>query len=236
MRRKIGNEGKIMKFITELELRDLYKKEHFTTYHVDSEVRLTPGARQFLADRRINMVDDDFGNKKNIEKIKPSAKCPENYWGNRKLHSKMKSTEVIFLLTVEELLSRDACLAQSVLHLYKQFSCIRHVWKNEGEGKVESLCCKACTGIDENNFSDSLDDCMEINDFHMTLVKGKEILLLHRLRCALQEIEPVAQDFCLSRQEEKKVYEEMIGKVNQIINSLSPLICSVIGGEKCQRT
>ena len=48
-----------MKFITEDDLRDLYKKEPFMDYDLQPGERLPPGARQFLLDRGINLYDDD---------------------------------------------------------------------------------------------------------------------------------------------------------------------------------
>lgn len=48
-----------MKFITEDDLRDLYKKEPFMDYDLQPGERLTPGARQFLLDRGINLYNDD---------------------------------------------------------------------------------------------------------------------------------------------------------------------------------
>lgn len=46
-----------MKFVTEMELRDLYGKEPYAEYVVEKGTRLTPGARQFLVDRGIQMID-----------------------------------------------------------------------------------------------------------------------------------------------------------------------------------
>jgi len=222
-----------MKFITEGDLRDLYKIEPFTAYDLESNARLTPGARQYLTDRGINMLNGASGTR--TVKAKKSAELPEskNNWKKLRLYSLLKSIDALFLLTVEELLSRDVCLAQITLKLNRQFSCIKNTVKNNGT--VENLSCSECTGINENNFSDSLEDCFEITDFHMQLEKGREILILHRLRCALQEIEPVAQELSCSSEDEKKLFEEIVCKVNQIINSLSQLICSAVGGEKCQR-
>ncbi|WP_312470194.1 cobalamin adenosyltransferase [Neobacillus sp.] len=222
-----------MKFITEGDLRDLYKKEPFTAYDLESDARLTPGARQFLTDRGINMLNDASGTR--TVKAKKSAELLEskNNWKKLRLYSLLKSIDALFLLTVEELLSRDVCLAQSTLKLNRHFSCIKNTVKIKGT--VENLSCSECTGINENNFSATLDDCFEITDFHMQLEKGREILILHRLRCALQEIEPVTQELSCSSEEEKKLFEEIVCKVNQIINSLSQLICSAVGGEKCQR-
>ena len=48
-----------MKFITEEDLRDIYKKQPFTDYDLQPGERLTPGARQFLLDRGINMYDEN---------------------------------------------------------------------------------------------------------------------------------------------------------------------------------
>jgi len=222
-----------MKFITEGDLRDLYKIEPFTAYDLESNARLTPGARQYLTDRGINMLNGASGTR--TVKAKKSAELPEskNNWKKLRLYSLLKSIDALFLLTVEELLSRDVCLAQITLKLNRQFSCIKNTVKNNGT--VENLSCSECTGINENNFSDSLEDCFEITDFHMQPEKGREILILHRLRCALQEIEPVAQELSCSSEDEKKLFEEIVCKVNQIINSLSQLICSAVGGEKCQR-
>ena len=44
-----------MKFITENDLRALYKAQPFSSYDPKEGERLTPGARQFLIDRGINM-------------------------------------------------------------------------------------------------------------------------------------------------------------------------------------
>jgi ethanolamine utilization cobalamin adenosyltransferase len=219
-----------MKFITEAHLRDLYKKEPFTTYQLESEIKLTPGARQFLTDRGIKVSDkDSIENSKNAEQISQSPKSKRA--GNaRILYSKMKTIEALFLATGEELLSRDVCLAQSIVDLYKQLACIKKSVKNKGE--VEPLCCNRCTGITEDNFSDNLDDCFEITDFHMGLEKGREVLMLHRLRCALQEMEPAVLE--LSSYEEVK-FDQTVANINQIINTLSQLICSMAGVKQCQR-
>lgn len=52
-----------MKFITEDDLRDLYFKNNFTSYEIKENTRLTPGARQFLIDFKIN-----FDGRNNIKK------------------------------------------------------------------------------------------------------------------------------------------------------------------------
>ena len=46
-----------MIYITEQNLRDLYAKQAFESFTLVEGERLTPGARQFLADRQISVVD-----------------------------------------------------------------------------------------------------------------------------------------------------------------------------------
>lgn len=224
-----------MKFITEGDLRDLYKKEPFTAYELEPEARLTPGARQFLADHGIYMFDNDNkGKKKESIDKKQSDKTQESEdaWKYLLLHHKIKSIEALFLLTSEQLLSGNVSLAQNILMLNKQLSCIKNAVKKASV--VESLPCNKCTGINQHNFSKSIDDCFEISEFHLQLENGRDILLLHRLRCALQEMEPVLR-LISSSSKEKKQWDKLSGKVNQIINSISQLICSLIGGEICLR-
>ncbi|HJV45108.1 MAG TPA: ethanolamine utilization protein, partial [Bacillota bacterium] len=164
-----------MKFITEGDLRDLYNKEPFTAFDLESEARLTPGARQFLLDRKIKILGSDSGHeKKNIStngnvSAEPSAAVAEskNNWKIMKLYTKLKSIEAVFFLTGEELLRKDVCLAQKTVQLNKQFSSIKNDLRNKCT--VENLPCVECSEIDLNNFSTHIDDCFEITEFHIQL-------------------------------------------------------------------
>ncbi|HEY8891978.1 MAG TPA: ethanolamine utilization protein [Clostridium sp.] len=224
-----------MKFITENDLRDFNKIEPFTTYELEPGARLTPGARQFLMDRGINMNDTDPNTKKNNANVKQTSVQLErkNNWKKKKLRSKMKSTETLFLQSYEELLGGDVSLAQSIINLGKQFVNIKN--EVEGKGSVENLSCTECTGINEKNFSDDLDDCFEITELHMQLKNGRKIIILHRLRSDLREIEPAVLELYEGSENENELCTEVIGKVNQIVNTLSQMICSVLGGKECQR-
>lgn len=230
-----------MKFITEVDLRDLYRKEPFTTYNLEPGVRLTPGARQFLTDMGIKMSEDNPSKnvivKKASNEDKSSLKKSTNInksLKDKKLFIRMKSIEALFLLTGEELLKRDVLLSQSVINLGKQFTEIKKGLK-EGRVSVENITCKECTGINNSNFSDDLEDCFEITEFHMQLERGREIIILHKLRCTLKEFQVFLLELCEESDEKNQIYEEIIKKVNQIINTLSQLICSIFGGTKCQR-
>jgi len=221
-----------VKFVTEEDLRDLYKIKPFTDYVLEPSARMTPGARQFLTDRGISTNDDDSASAGKNEIREPTAVLAEkkNDYKSKKLNSIMKSVEAKFFLTEQELLSRDVLLAQSVICLGKQFSCLKNAVKSKVT--VEDLRCKECTGIKNDNFSDDLEDCFEITEFHIQLEKGREIAILHQLRCALDEMISDIQELF---KDESGQCEELVGKVNQIANSLSQLICSTYGGKKCLR-
>ncbi|CAH2213946.1 ethanolamine utilization protein [Tepidibacter aestuarii] len=224
-----------MKFIIEEDLRNLFKKEPFTSYEIKEGERLTPGARQFLLDRGINIFDDDSYIKKGSENIKEQSKELEirNDWKKKMFDSKMKSMEAQFLITAQELLYRDIFLAQSIINLGKQFSNIKKSLDEKNTDEI--FCCKECTGIKADNFSDDLNDCFEITEFHIQLEKGREIIILHRLRCALRELEPFILELFENNDSENEFCKETIGKVNQSVNTLSQIICSIFGGKRCQR-
>jgi hypothetical protein len=59
--------------------------------------------------------------------------------------------------------------------------------------------------------------------------------VLHSLRCNLRELEAGILEMYDGHPVENDLRKELIGKVNQIVNTLSQLICSVAGGKICQR-
>jgi Ethanolamine utilization cobalamin adenosyltransferase len=215
-----------MRYITEEDLRDLYRKDPFTGYFLEQGARLTPGARQFLMDKGIRTFDTEN---------QPPAIAPaqKDTCIHKKLSRYMISVEALFLQTQQELLSRDVCLAQSVISLGKQFRSIRNLVN--GKGSAEHLNFTDCTGIHCSNYSENLEDCFEITEFHMQLEKGREIILLHRLRCTLYELIITIQEQLEVDENGKEQGEDITGKIYQIINTLSQLICTAFGGKKCQR-
>jgi len=217
-----------MRFITEEELRDRYRKEPFTTFQLEEGARLTPGARQFLSDKGISMSEGMPASAKN--EARPTKM---NDREKKKVGCMMKSAEAMFLVAGEELLRGDQNLAKSVIDLGKQFTAVKNAFNCSGT--ADNLCCKECTGINEKNFSDELEDCFEITDVHVQLKKGRDIVLLHRLRCSLRELEASILEMSEGRTEESGFIGELVGKLNQIVNTLSQMICSVVGGNVCQR-
>jgi len=225
----------MMKFITEEYLRDLHRKEPFDTYKLQQGQRLTPGAAQYLSDRRIKMNDDALKSNKNVSKSNQAETIKEtennNLNLNKKLCYKLKSMEAVFLVTGSEILKDDIILAQNVINLRKKISNIRNVVN--GKGVLEPIHCKECTFMNSSNFTTELEDCFEITEFHMQLEKSNAILKMHTLRCALGELQfEIIENF---KSDDEILKNRIIENVNSIINSLSQLICLAVGGKECQR-
>lgn len=219
-----------MKFIVEDNLRDLYKKEPFTSYEIESGSKLTPGARQFLADRNI------------LIQIRENSSVKENkkdkIGGNRSrrmkaLFAKLKSAEVQFLLTAEEFVTKDVLLAQNLVSLSKCLIEMEHLLK--GQLPSEKNWCKNCTGITQENVDKEMEECFHISEFHMQLENGKQILQLDQLRWLIREIEPMFLEVYEKEEITEMQCKELIGNLNTLINSLSQLICISVGGKECQR-
>jgi len=225
----------MMKFITEEYLRDLHRKEPFDTYKLQQGQRLTPGAAQYLSDRRIKMNDDALKSNKNVSKSNQAETIKEiennNSNLNKKLCYKLKSMEAVFLVTGGEILKDDIILAQNVINLGKKISNIRNVVN--GKGVLEPIHCKECTFMNSSNFTTELEDCFEITEFHMQLEKSNAILKMHTLRCALEELQfEIIENF---KSDDEILKNRIIENINSIINSLSQLICLAVGGKECQR-
>lgn len=201
-------------------MRILFRREPFTSYNIPEGNRLTPGARQFLLDKKVPISDNQVWVKQKKEKpagIKEEA--PQKEVVTRReickevFQLKKKTLQAQFLEVGLELLSRDVLLAEQVFNLERKLSFIGK------EGGEEESTCKTCTGFHEGNMHEYFEDCFEITGFHVQSEKGKEIVLLHRLRCNLRELAAEAES----------------ENLNPIINRLSQMICLEYGGKLCQR-
>lgn len=229
-----------MKFITEDDLRALYRTDAFTDFNVTKDEKLTPGARQFLTDRRITILADGIP----VDKAESSSstfsqmsvtetvvepKTAQNDWQSLRLRSELKFIANSFLLTACELQARDIRLSQRVAALEKEIATMQTVL-DDGT-PLQDLECEECHGITKENFSSPLADCFEITSEHMLPPNGKEILLLNQLRCAMHRFEAILAELYENTPDENRLGT----RVNQIRNVLSQMICTAVGGKECQR-
>ena len=222
-----------MKFITEDELRYLYRKENITEFFLGQDCRLTPGARQFLTDRGITLHIDGGQPAKDtsadVADAQPEQPVRAVDWKKKKLTNEIASMATSFLLTAQDILERDVCLSQRLVTLERDVAAMSALLE---EGAVcPSLPCEECTGITNENFSTALEDCFEITPFHMQVPNGREVLLLNKLRCAMHSLEIMFVELYGDIGEE----DSLRCRLNQVRNTLSQLICTALGGKECQR-
>ena len=215
-----------MRFLTEEDLRLLYRNTPFAEYHIEPGTRLTPGGRQFLNDRGIRVCGERAsarpvavgnaqaaGNAQVAGPLLPAA--PTSPASSHELLA-LRRAQSIFLSTCAELLDYSVVTAGEVFELERLLaSAAAGDFTREPE-------CSACTGISAKNAGELLEDCFEVTGFHAQLEAGKEIVRLHGLRCELR---------CL----EAELSGGRKRAVRTIINRLSQMICRAIGGTVCQR-
>lgn len=279
-----------MRFITEDDLREIYKNAPFTTYEPKEGTRLTPGAREFLGDRGIRLYDEvktpgygtrgacggtgvDSGQAAGCgtgvhsgaaggcghevrsgsvggggHEARPGSagggghearfgsagggghEARSGSAGGRgrgkeadSVRSAFRSVQALFLQIGSELLDLDVLMAQEVFALERRLNELA----SEPSASIQSGLepeWVPCTGIRQENVETCLEDCFEITGFHAQTEKGRQIVRLHRLRCALRELELVPE---LSADRKKRL--------NRIINRLSQMICLAFGGKTCQK-
>ena len=207
-----------MKFITEDDLRILFKREPFASYDLIAGTKLTPGARQFLVDKKISFSDDLLAAKRKIQKPAENTKealtnnAPTEHVPDRFL-LKLETLKAQFLEAGISLLGMDVLLAEQVFDLERKLSFVGK------EASCELSPFEPCTGFNKENQSQTFSDCFEITGFHAQSEKGREIVLLHRLRCLAKELAAEAGE----------------KNFNPVINRLSQMICLLYGGKTCQR-
>ena len=232
-----------MKFITEYDLRAQFNEQPFADYQMEENTRLTPGARQFLSDRGINLFEDGtkmrFGapagnpkeqeGKQNLTLAADAA--PE--MANAKLLSYMEILEAEFLVLISQMIERDIEMAGQMSKLGHEFGRIKMFFTDESADVAVYF--EECTGMTGKNCSKDLGNCFEISDFHIQSVNGKMLVQMNALRAKIRAIRiPVAEAF--SEPKDKNRLITVTEAVNRIVNRLSQMICMAAGVKECRRT
>lgn len=227
-----------MRFITEMELRSLYKEKPFTSYQLKTGIRLTPGGRQFLIDQGVKIIDPteekETGKKSVKTRIVENEKTEKKKdWKYERLINESKALEALYYQIGGEYLTKDVHLAEYILDMAKKIAAIRKALK-EGQA-IKKTPAIECQGIRLEDFGSSLGDCFDTTDFHLKLERGLDIIVLHRLRCSLQQLQISLWELYEQADSYWEVLEPVIEESNRLSNSLSQKICSLIGGKVCQR-
>lgn len=220
-----------MKFITEMELRDLYRREPFSTYVLEPDTKITPGARQFLIDKRVTLVQLQCSDSNKLKTNEANQAEGNNNWCAMRLRGKMDYIESLFLLIVAEILrSGDTVLSEEVMALGRCFRNLRHAEREQIA--PDNIQFWGWSEEEIKKRSDDLEKYININEFHMAWENGKEIALLNHLRAALREVEPALLEAYWDDEKQVCSRQDLVDKVNLIINILCMIMWKRLGGKK----
>lgn len=215
-----------MKFITEYDLRARFNEQPFTDYIIEKNTRLTPGARQFLADRRITLLEDGA-------EACEAADSKKDSLAIAKLLSDVEVLEAEFLVITSQIIETDIEIAGQMSKAGHEFGRIKTLL-TDGAADL-NISFEGCTGMDKDHFGKDLGNCFDITDFYIQSPNGKIIVQMNALRAKIRAMRISAAE-ALSADKEEKRQEAVTEAVNQIINKLSQLICMAAGVKTCRRT
>ncbi|WP_273484130.1 cobalamin adenosyltransferase [Desulforamulus ruminis] len=220
-----------MRFITEMELRDLYKTEPFATYVLEPDTKITPGARQFLVDRRVTLVQAWCSDGEKAPPHQPHPAQEKENWRLLRLRGKMDCIQSLFLLGAAEILQAgNAVLSEEVMALGR---CFRNLRKAEQEQIApDSIQCWGWTEEEIKKQLENAEKSMDISEMPLGLENNKEFALLNHLRASLQEVEPGLLENYWDEEKQVCSRQDLIDRVRLIINLLCMMMRKCIGGKK----
>lgn len=220
-----------MLFITEADLRDQFKLQPITKFKLPPDTKLTPGARQFLLDRGVDLYDEDQNN----DSFKGRKKNEENRQNkcskiSSRLSSKIKLLHSETLLCATNFVGGDIDMIQDISKVSRfVLGMLKYI---ECGIMTENLEYKICEHIREDEFSKELSNCLEINDFYIQVENGKDIITLNRLRMLYVNFYEELEDYQFESEDIKTKLREYLC---QIINTLSRLMYTIHGSKQCQK-
>lgn len=207
-----------MRFITEMELKVQYRKAPFSSYKLPSETRLTPEARQFLVDRKIDVKQMEQGNKSKVE--------PQNQEGisNEQAITSFQKTLSFFLLSFSFLLEKDVLLAEKVLCWQRHLEDVKKAWQ---QGKQIPTFQDNRVSIEEANLEN-----IEISAFHIQLPYGRELAILNCLNTSLIELSLLFNEGSIGCNKEEQAENNVQTEVEQVRRALLMVMTQMIRSER----
>ena len=238
-----------MVYITEQNLRDLYTKQAFETFNLVEGERLTPGARQFLSDRQIEIIDptdvkpvktatiqldgsEEYGaaesaKAEETEKATPPAaaqQCSEQEQvpvaNSEKLKARFCALQSLYLKQATELYPHNQVLANEIFDMECSLCSI------ECGSDLNILAPGTCSGMNAEDLKYPHRECFHMTRAILLADHGAEAAALHYLR---GETYRFYYDNAEELTQTQKVHTAYL------INLLSQMIHKTIGGTLCQR-
>lgn len=211
-------ERKMLKFITEQYLREIYKKMPFEIFKLEKEQRLTPGGRQFLTDKRIKIESvEEVKSTKNdlkgkIETAKDKNKEKVVFIKKNKYFYKIKSLESQLFSLVSENLDKNISLAQRLLEITRNFRNLNR----------------------ENNLKEERkkDVILEDINIHDIYIHNKNAVEIFKLHSILYEINYLEEDI-LEKDDNNEGAKVFVQNLKYIKSEIFKIVVDLLGGEQC---
>lgn len=231
------------KFITEIFLKELYKKKPFENYELEKNERLTPGAQEYLRDKNIKIEsylkdNESLGKKYESEKIIKNSKNLINQdeilgkvdekennkeisLEEKKLFYKLNSIEVLLFNLAGDILQNNLSLAQKIMDIGRDIKSLRDIVN--GECKIINIEKPCDNDLEEKK--------LEITDVYVYSRNKKEIFDLYYLYCELNIIKCSIIE--IYQCEDKENSDMLIKGIQLILKKISEIVYKLLGGVKC---
>ncbi|MGE9965303.1 hypothetical protein ACQRAW_10755 [Fusicatenibacter saccharivorans] len=221
-----------MKFITENDLRAQFNEQPFTDFRIEENTRLTPGARQFLSDRRIQIIEAG----KNIQSVRMTEErekpAPEHSLAAAKLISQIEILEAEFLVLTSQIIEEDIEIAGQISKIGREFGRIKSMITEDIVYPESDF--SECTGIKQSDCGRDLGNCFEISDLYIQSSNGKLLVQLNALRAKIRALRVETEEILCNSQDEECL-TEVTANMNRIVNKVSQLICMAAGVKECRK-
>lgn len=241
-----------MIYITEQNLRDLYSKQAFESFTLVEGERLTPGARQFLSDRQISIVDptdvkpsktatiqldgsEEYSSEQAAEEKEPeaAAQCPacscEDASASGSVPTGCSDQLKARFCALQALYLKQATeiYAQNQTLANEIFDMECSLCSIENGSDINILTPGPCSGMTAEDLKCPHRECFRITRAMLLANHGAEVAVLHYLR---GETYRFYYDNAEALSQLQKV------RVAYLVNLLSQMIHRTVGGSLCQKT
>lgn len=224
---------RLLRIVTEIELRDLYKIQPFQDYMLEEGIRLTPAAQQFISDRRINLMRAGAQKRGGLKPedqthIKGDSLVRKNH-STIKFRGKIDSTEAEFLLAITEMDERKQRELAEELRIIARY--LRKVQKAEATTEELSFIDFYGWNPDEvREKSHQPEKHFGVKHFFPKAEHGREMAVLNRLRTQLRELELSAIDALWNETAGCADRGDIILSLNRLSSILYIMMCRLMGG------
>ncbi|MGY0394699.1 hypothetical protein [Fusobacterium sp. SYSU M8A802] len=200
-----------MKFITEEYLRKEFQKNHFDIFEIKADERLTPGGRQYLLDKKIQIMSEVEKKFSKAIATPPIEEKIEEKKVSKKILYKLKFIEVFYSTLVIEIIEKNIKLAQRILEICKEISELRKKYE------FGSLTEKVEKNLDYKRIDS------EIPEIYIHSKIGVE---LYKLKALLYDI------FILKEMifDEENTNKALISEIETIETHVEEIIQELLGG------